>query len=164
MKKDEKYLCIGKSIYLLNKLDLEINKESIALICAIKKIGREINRPMWITVNPLNDGKLIKVNNVSLIYLGERWRSKSIHDALKEVSRYILGKNFLIRPIFEDLENNFFWKAFGFPECAEDIMRKVLLHYYKEYLMSDDEEIKVMIIGNLEISDEFKKIFLENKK
>ena len=43
-------------------------------------------------------------------------------------------------------------------------MRKVLLHYYKEYLMSDDEEIKVMIIGNLEISDEFKKIFLENKK
>lgn len=61
---------IFDSIKLIVKLNLDVNKESIALVSAIKRIGREINQPMKITVEPLlNGGKLVKVNNIDMVYL-----------------------------------------------------------------------------------------------
>lgn len=88
IQKNEKEIL--ESIRLLEKIDLPIDRESIALVSAIKRIGREIKRPMKITVEPLFNGKLIKINDIDMVYL-RGGLYKTLHDVLKDLSRMLVG-------------------------------------------------------------------------
>lgn len=152
---------IFDSIKLITKLNLDVNKESIALVCAIKRIGCEINRSMKITVEPLlNGGKLIKVNDVNMVYL-RGGLYKTLHDVLKDLSRMVVGDtDFIYKPLSE-FENGFFSKIVEFPEEYEDNFRKLFTEYYKEYLVDDLDEILLITKDN--ISMDFKKRYLNIK-
>ena len=152
---------ILESIKLLEKIDLPVDRESIALVSAIKRIGREINKPMKITVEPLfNDGKLVKVNNIDMVYL-RGGLFNTLHDVLKDLSRMVVGDaDFIYEPLRE-FENGFFSKIIEFPEEYEDNLRKLFTEYYKEYLVDDLDDVLLIIRDN--ISVDFKKRYLNIK-
>lgn len=152
---------IFDSIKLIVKLNLDVNKESIALVSAIKRIGYEIKQPMKITVEPLlNSGKLVKVNNIDMVYL-RGGLYKTLHDVLKDLSRMVVGDiDFIDKPL-KEFENGFFSKIVGFPEEYEDNMRKLFTEYYKEYLVDNLDEILLITKDN--ISADFKKRYLNIK-
>lgn len=153
------------SIKLIVKLNLDVNKESIALVCAIKRIGHEINQPMKITVEPLlNGGKLVKVNNIDMVYL-RGGLYKTLHDVLKDLSRMVVGDTDFIYEPLREFENGFFSKLVEFPEEYEDNFRKLFTEYYKEYykeyLVDDLDDILLITRDN--ISADFKKRYLNIK-
>ena len=152
---------IFDSIKLIVKLNLDVNKESIALVSAIKRIGREINQPMKITVEPLfNGGKLVKVNNIDMVYL-RGGLYKTLHDVLKDLSRMVVGDTDFIDKPLKEFENGFFSKIVEFPEEYEDNFRKLFTEYYKEYLVDNLDEILLITRDN--ISTDFKKRYLNIK-
>ena len=149
------------SIKLITKLNLDVDKESIALVSAIKRIGREINQPMKITVEPLfNGGKLVKVNNIDMVYL-RGGLYKTLHDVLKDLSRMVVGDTDFIDKPLREFENGFFSKIVEFPEEYEDNFRKLFTEYYKEYLVDNLDEILLITRDN--ISVDFKKRYLNIK-
>lgn len=150
-----------ESIKLLEKIELDVNKESVAIISAIKRIGREINRPMKITVEPLcNGGKLVKVNNIDMVYL-RGGLYKTLHDVLKDLSRMVVGDTDFIGKPLREFEDGFFSEIVEFPEEYEDNLRKLFTEYYKEYLVDDLDEILLITRDN--ISADFKKRYLNIK-
>lgn len=152
---------ILESIKLLEKINLPIDKESIALVCAIKRIGREINKPMIITVEQLsNDGKLVKVNNIDMVYL-RGGLYKTLHDVLKDLSRMVVGDTDFIYEPLREFENSFFSKLVEFPEEYENNFKKLFTEYYKEYLVDNLDEILLITRDN--ISADFKKKYLNIK-
>ena len=152
---------ILESIKLLEKIDLPVDRESIALVSTIKRIGREINQPMKITVEPLsNDGKLIKVNDINMVYL-RGGLYKTLHDVLKDLSRMVTGNMDYIGKPLKEFENGFFSKIVGFPKEYEDNLRKLFTEYYKEYLVDNLDEILLITRDN--ISTDFKKRYLNIK-
>lgn len=152
---------IFDSIKLIVKLNLDVNKESVALVCAIKRIGYEIKQPMKITVEPLlNGGKLVKVNNIDMVYL-RGGLYKTLHDVLKDLSRMVSGDTDFIYEPLKEFENGFFSKIVEFPEEYEDNFRKLFTEYYKEYLVDDLDEILLITRDN--ISADFKKRYLNIK-
>lgn len=152
---------IFDSIKLIVKLNLDVNKESIALVSSIKRIGREINRSMKITVEPLiNGGKLVKVNNIDMVYLRGGFY-KTLHDVLEDLSRMVVGDTDFIYEPLREFENGFFSKLVEFPEEYEDNFRKLFTEYYKEYLVDDLDD--VLLITRDNISTDFKKRYLNIK-
>lgn len=152
---------IFDSIKLIEKLNLDVNKESVALVSAIKRIGREINRPMIFTVEQLsNGGKLVKVNNIDMVYLREGLY-KTLHDVLKDLSRMVVGDTDFIYEPLKEFENGFFSKIVEFPEEYEENFKKLFAEYYKEYLVDDLDEILLITRDN--ISADFKKRYLNIK-
>lgn len=152
---------IFDSIKLIIKLNLDVDKESIALVSAIKRIGSEINQPMKITVEPLfNGGKLIKVNDINMVYL-RGGLYKTLHDVLKDLSRMVVGDTDFIDKPLKEFENGFFSKIVEFPEEYEDNFRKLFTEYYKEYLVDNLDEILLITRDN--ISADFKKRYLNIK-
>lgn len=156
---------IFDSIKLIVKLNLDVNKESIALVSSIKRIGREINRSMKITVEPLiNGGKLVKVNNIDMVYLRGGFY-KTLHDVLEDLSRMVVGDTDFIYEPLREFENGFFSKLVEFPEEYEDNFRKLFTEYYKEYykeyLVDDLDDILLITRDN--ISTDFKKRYLNIK-
>ena len=150
-----------ESIKLLEKIDLPVDRESIALVSTIKRIGREIKQPMKITVEPLsNGGKLIKVNNIAMVYL-RGGLYKTLHDVLKDLSRMVNGDTDYIDKPLKEFENDFFSKIVEFPEEYEDNFRKLFTEYYKEYLIDNLDEILLITRDN--ISADFKKRYLNIK-
>lgn len=149
------------SIKLIEKLNLDVNKESVALVCAIKRIGCEVNRPMIITVELLSSGgKLVKVNNIDMVYL-RGGLFKTLHDVLKDLSRMVVGDTDFIDKPLKEFENGFFSKIVEFPEEYEDNFRKLFTEYYKEYLVDNLDEILLITRDN--ISADFKKRYLNIK-
>lgn len=152
---------ILESIKLIIKLNLDVNKESVALVSAIKRIGYEIKQPMKITVEPLfNGGKLVKVNNIDMVYL-KGGLYKTLHDVLKDLSRMVVGDTDFIYEPLKEFENGFFSKIVEFPEEYEDNFKKLFTEYYKEYLIDDLDDVLLIIRGN--ISADFKKRYLNIK-
>lgn len=152
---------IFDSIKLIEKLNLDVNKESIALVSAIKRIGREINRPMRITVELLsNGGKLVKVNDINMIYL-RGGLYKTLHDVLKDLSRMVTGDMDYIGKPLGQFEDGFFSKLVDFPEEYEENIRKLFAEYYKEYLVGNLDEILLITRDN--ISADFKNKYLNIK-
>lgn len=153
---------ILESIKLLEKIELDVNKESVAIVSAIKRIGREINRPMKITVEPLfNGSKLVKVNDINMVYLREGGLNKTLHDVLKDLSSMVTGDlNYIGKPLRE-FEDGFFSKLVKFPEEYENNIRKLFTEYYKEYLVDNLDEILLITKDN--ISNDFKKRYLNIK-
>lgn len=152
---------IFDSIKLIVKLNLDVNKESIALVSAIKRIGYETKQPMKITVEPLsNGGKLVKVNDINMVYL-RGGLYKTLHDVLKDLSRMVTGNMDYIGKPLREFENGFFSKIVEFPEEYEDNFRKLFTEYYKEYLVDDLDEILLITKDN--ISMDFKKRYLNIK-
>lgn len=150
-----------KSIKLLEKLNLEVDKESVALVSAIKRIGCEINRPMKITVEPLfNGGKLIKVNDINMVYL-KGGLYKTLHDVLKDLSSSVTGESHYIGKPLREFEDGFFSKLVDFPEEYEENIRKLFTEYYKEYLVGNLDEILLITRDN--ISADFKKKYMNIK-
>lgn len=150
-----------ESIKLLEKIELDVNKESIALVSTIKRIGREIKQPMKITVEPLsNGGKLIKVNNIAMVYL-RGGLYKTLHDVLKDLSRMVSGDSYFIGKPLREFEEGFLSKLVEFPEKYEDNLRKLFTEYYKEYLVDNLDEILLITRDN--ISTDFKKRYLNIK-
>ena len=149
------------SIKLIEKLNLDVDKESVALVCAIKRIGCEVNRPMIITVELLSSGgKLVKVNNIDMVYL-RGGLFKTLHDVLKDLSRMVVGDTDFIDKPLKEFENGFFSKIVEFPEEYEDNFRKLFTEYYKEYLVDNLDEILLITRDN--ISADFKKRYLNIK-
>ena len=152
---------IFDSIKLIEKLNLDVNKESVALVCAIKRIGCEVNRPMIITVELLSSGgKLVKVNNIDMVYL-RGGLFKTLHDVLKDLSRMVFGDSDFIGKPLREFEEGFFSKLVYFPEEYEDNFRKLFTEYYKEYLVDNLDEILLITRDN--ISADFKKRYLNIK-
>lgn len=152
---------IFDSIKLIEKLNLDVNKESVALVSAIKRIGREINRPMKITVEQLsNDGELVKVNNINIVYL-RGGLYKTLHDVLKDLSRMVSGDSDFIGKPLREFEDGFLSKIIEFPEEYENNLRELFTEYYKEYLIDNLDEVLLIIRDN--ISNDFKKRYLNIK-
>lgn len=151
---------IFDSIKLIEKLNLDVNKESVALVCAIKRIGCEVNRPMIITVELLTSGKLIKVNNIDMVYL-RGGLYKTLHDVLKDLSRMVTGDMDYIGNPLREFEAGFFSKLVEFPKEYENILIKLFIEYYKEYLVDNLDEILLITRDN--ISADFKKRYLNIK-
>lgn len=149
-----------ESIKLLEKLKLDVNKESVGLVCAIKRIGREVNRPMIITVELLNNSKLIKVNDINMVYL-RGGLYKTLYDVLKDLSRMVTGESNYVGKPLREFEEDFFSKLVEFPEEYENTLRKLFTEYYKEYLVDNLDEILLITRDN--ISTDFKKRYLNIK-
>lgn len=150
-----------ESIKLLEKIELDVNKESIALVSAIKRIGYEIKQPMKITVEPLcNGGKLVKVNNIDMVYL-RGGLYKTLHDVLKDLSRMLYGDSDFIGKPLREFEDGFLSKIIKFPEEYENNLRELFTEYYKEYLVDNLDEILLITRDN--ISADFKKRYLNIK-
>ena len=149
-----------ESIKLLEKLNLDVNKESVGLVCAIKRIGREVNRPMIITVELLNNSKLIKVNDISMVYL-RGGLYKTLNDVLKDLSRMVTGESNYVGKPLREFEEDFFSKLVEFPEEYENNLRKLFAEYYKEYLVDNLDEI--LLFTRTNISADFIKRYLNIK-
>ncbi|MFQ9766271.1 MAG: hypothetical protein ACLRYM_06140 [Thomasclavelia ramosa] len=150
----KKWLDIAKAINLLNNLKLDVNKESIAFICAVKRMGRETERKVYITV----DDKVLNINNICCLYLIDRLnRLNDIHTLLKDLTLFVYGDTFR-NNCLEVFKDEMFYKIFHFPESSKWIMKKIFLNYYKEYLLEDEQE-QDLILGDCLISDEFINLF-----
>lgn len=136
----------GRAIELLYKLNLKINRENIAFICATKKLSRETKRSLYISVENIPDlpnRKEIRINNISCFFI-------KLNGGVEEENINSL-----------DVE---FWQSLDFTKSSANIIKQIYLHYYDEYLMTPEEENELMVLGDMGISDEFKKLFLEFSK